>query len=93
MVFLLSFSAISIANRGSGWDGQQGGLGDRKMPYLQHLMSSRDTHTQYTCEPQSHWEQTQVPTAQLVPSMGATVPSMTLEGQQHVLQKGTLVNI
>ena len=45
--------------------------------------------------PQSQWEQTLAPTAQLAPSMHmcAIVPVMTLEGQQNALQKNRPVNI
>ena len=43
--------------------------------------------------PHGQWEQAQVPTAQLVPSMGAIVLAMSLEGQQNVLHKSIPVNI
>ena len=46
-----------------------------------------------TSGPHSQWEQIQLLTAQLVPSMGAIVPAMTLEGQQNALQKSRPVNI
>ena len=37
--------------------------------------------------PHSQWEQIQVPTVQLVPSMGPIVPAVTLEGRQNALEK------
>ena len=39
------------------------------------------------------WEQIQVPTVQLVPSMDPIVPAMTLEGWQNALEKSRPVNI
>ena len=89
MVFFPSFSAISIANRGSAWDGWRGGVEGGKMPCLRHPMSNHDTYTVVNNIPvgHSHWEQTLVPTAQLAPSMGAIVPSVTLEGQQMPFRK------
>ena len=53
MVFLLSLSTISIDNRGGGWDGGWGGVGQGgvngvgggKKHRLGHPMSSHDAHT------------------------------------------------
>ena len=49
MVFSLSLSAVSIANRGVGWDGRWGGVGGwvagGKNPLLGYPMSSHDAHT------------------------------------------------
>ena len=62
MVFLASLSAISIDNRGDGWDGRRAGWGGterngwggvgwggrwQKLP-LGHSMSSHDAHTNDT---------------------------------------------
>ena len=105
MVFLTSVSAISIANGEGGWDGRRGGVGwdelgrwrrrwqkplfgtPHEQPWCPH---SGHWHTS---GPRSQWEQTQVPTAQLVPSMGAIVPAMTLEDRQNALEKSRPVNI
>ena len=43
--------------------------------------------------PHSQWEQTQVPITQSAPFIGATVPDMTLEGQQNAVQNIRPVNI
>ena len=87
----MSVSAISIDNRGGGWDGWLvgwGGVGGGKNPHLGHPMNSHETHTvtNDTIVGHSQWEQIQVPTAQLVPSMSAIVPAVTLEGRQNALQ-------
>ena len=47
----------------------------------------------HTSGPHTQWEQTQFPTAQLAPSMGAIVPAMTLEGWQNAFEKSRPVNI
>ena len=44
MVFLPSFSNVSIAYRGGGWEGKQGGIGGGKTPQLGHSMNSHDAH-------------------------------------------------
>ena len=68
---------------GMGWDGV-GGLRNGKTSHLGHLMNSHDTHTvantTLVSGPKSQGEQTQVPTAQLVLSIGAIVPVVTFGG-------------
>ena len=88
MVFLPSFSAVSIANRGVGGmsSGVEkcgvGGVGwgeTKTFAWDTHepaMMPSQWPMTHHS-RPQTQWEQTQVPTAQLVPSMGAIVPAET----------------
>ena len=72
----------------AGWGGvgQVGvsRVGSDKNLCLGYPMNRHDAHTvaNDTSGPQSQWEQTQVPTAQLVPSIDAIVSVMTLEGQQ-----------
>ena len=62
---------------------------------LGHPMSSHDAHTvaNNTSGPLSQWEQIQVPTVQLAPSMGPIVPAVTLEGRQNALEKSRPVKI
>ena len=96
MVFLPFVSAFSIANRGGGT-----GWAVRDVRWQKHLpgtpMSNHDTHTMANDRPVGHiasqWEQTQVPTGQMAPSMGAIVPAMTFEGWQNALEKSRPVNI
>ena len=58
-------------------------------------MSNHNAHTvaNNTSGPHSQWEQIQVPTAQLAPSMDPIVPAVTLEGRQNALEKSRPVNI
>ena len=74
----------------AGWGGARGG---KNYP-PGHPISNYDVHTVANDTPVGHiasaWE---VPTAQLVPPMGAIVPAMTLEGWQDALQKSRPVNI
>ena len=63
----------------AGWGGVGwGGVGGDKNLCLEHPMSSHDAHAVANNNngPHSQWEQTQVPTAQLAPSMDAIVPAM-----------------
>ena len=78
-----------------GWAAGWGGMGGGKNHRLGHPMSSHGTHTvaNDTSGPHSQWEQAQFPTTQLVPSMGAIVPAMSLESQQNALYKCRPVNI
>ena len=57
-------------------------------------MSSHDAYTvaNNTSGPHSQWKQIQVPTVQLVPSMGPIVLAVTLEGRQNALEKSRPVN-
>ena len=56
------FSAISVANRGSGWNGQWGGagrsevggVGSGKNPCSGYLISSHDAHTVDSDTPVGH---------------------------------------
>ena len=73
-----------------GWEGV-GGKGDGKNHRLGHLMSSHSTHT--VANDTSQWEQAQVPTAQLAPSVGAIVSAVSLEGRQNAFHKSRPVNI
>ena len=77
-----------------GWGGV-GGVGGGNNPHFGHPMSSHDAHTVANdiSGPDSQWEQIQVPTVQLAPSMGVIVPAVTLEGRQNALQKCRPVNI
>ena len=43
--------------------------------------------------PHSQWKQIQVPTVQLVPSIGPIVPAVTLEGWQNAVKKSRPINI
>ena len=88
MVFLLTFSALSIDNKRGGWDGRQGevtGVTDGKSPCLEHPMCRNDAHTVANDTPVGYihsWrEQTQILTAQCAHSMSAIVPAITLEYQ------------
>ena len=78
------------------WGGVGGVGGDKNHP-LGHPMSSHDAYTVAnnicTSGPHSQWEQIQVPTVQLAPSMGPIVPAMTLEGWRNALEKSRPVNL
>ena len=41
----------------------------------------------------SQWKQIQIPTVELMSSMGPIVPAMTLEGRQNAVEKSRPVNI
>ena len=79
-----------------GGVGREGGGKNHPWGYS---MSSHDTHTVANdtsvgqTNPGRQWEQIQVPTAQLAPSMGAIVPALSLEGRQNAPQKSRPVNI
>ena len=70
------------------WGGMRGG----KNRLFGHPMSSHDAHTLANDTPLGHIV-SGVPTAQLVPSMGAIVLAVTLEGRQNAFQKSRPVNI
>ena len=72
--------------------GGVGGMGGGKNYRLGHPMSSHDVHT-VANDTIVQWEQTQVPTAQLAPSMGTIVPAVTLKGWQKALYPSRPVNI
>ena len=59
-----------------GWGGRW------QKPCFGHPMSSHDTHTVANDTPVG---QTQIPTAQLAPSVDAIDPAMTLESWQNAL--------
>ena len=67
--FLLS---VLLIEGWVGWMAGQGGVGGDKNPCLGHPMSNHNAHIVANDTPVGdidQWEQTQVPTAQLVPSI------------------------
>ena len=74
---------------------ERGGWGGRwqKPPLDVHTVANNTSVGHTTSGPHSQWEQIQVPTVQLAPSMAPIVPVVTLEGQQNALEKSRPVNI